>query len=203
MWAYLLIIFFSMLLITLSNMVFNSGYYVNEGLLSLIVVVCMAVVFAFIVDMIVSAIVMVLPSEIHKPLKKVYKWEKKFYNSIKIKAWKDYIPIGRGPIFIGMKKDSVYNPKDQSYLNKLIDECYRAEIMHLISMFAGFFILLILPREVMLSVSLPVGLVNMFLQYLPFIVQRYNIPKLEMLYERNSRYENQHSANDSIISLSK
>ena len=192
-----------MILIVLSNVIFRSSYYLNEGVLSLINIVCMAVIFAFIIDMIVSAIVMVLPSGINKPFRKVYKWEKNFYNKLKIKSWKDYIPIGRGPIFIGMKKDSVYNPKDLHYLHKLIDECYRAEIMHLISMFMGFGVLLILPKEVMLIVSLPVCIVNMFLQYLPFIVQRYNIPKLELLYERNMRCENQHSANDSITNLSK
>ena len=185
---YLIIIFAGMLLITLSHVIFASGFYVSHGLLHLIMTVVVGVVFIFVIDMIVSAIVMVLPKACYKPFTKVFRWEKKFYNKIKIKSWKDYIPIGRGPIFIGMKKDSVYNPKDQGYLTKLIDECYRAEMMHFFSQFLGFLLLLLMPVEVVLSISLPIAIINMILQYLPFIVQRYNIPKLQMLYERNKRH---------------
>jgi hypothetical protein len=56
-------------------------------------------------------------------------------------------------------------------------------------MFAGFALILIYPLKYVLVVSLPIILVNMFLQSLPFMVQRYNLPKLEILLKRNLALE--------------
>lgn len=183
---YIIIILICMFLIILANSIFGSICMLEHGLLGLSLIVCFGVAIEFIIDLIISALVYVFPIKCYKPFQKTYKWEKKFYDKLKIKSWKEKIPVGKGPLGLGINKNSLENTNDLSYLQKFIDECVRAEVMHFVSMFVGFVIIIILPLKFALIISLPIAIVNMILQMLPFMVQRYNIPKLQILHRRNT-----------------
>lgn len=187
---YISLIAISTAIICLLNSIFSSVCFVEYGLLNLILIVCLAVAIVYVIDVIVAGIVTLLPSKIFKIFRKNFKWEKKFYEKLGIRKWKDLVPIGKGPLFNGMDKSKVEIPNDINFLKKLIDECFKAEIMHFFSMFWGGVIIFIYPIEWALIISLPVAIVNMILQYLVFIVQRYNLPKLEILLKRNLRTAN-------------
>lgn len=181
---YFIIIAVAMFFICLFNGLLSSICFVENGLLNLILIVGFGVVVEFVIDLIVSLIITLLPAKIFKFFDKSYKWEKKFYEKLGVRKWKDYIPVGKGPIFLGIDKSKIDNPNDVAFLNKLVDECFKAEVMHFLSMFMGFFLILIFPINYALIISLPIAIVNMFLQLLPFIVQRYNLPKLKILQKR-------------------
>ena len=182
---YLLISVISVLSICFFNFIFSSVCFVELGFLHMLFLVVLGVVIEFTIDLIISGIVVVIPKKVFGGFNKVYKWERKFYDSLKIKKWKDLIPVGKGPIGIGISKKNLDNTQDISFLNRFIDDCFKAEVMHFFSMFFGFVLIFIFPIRYALIVSLPIVLVNVFLQILPFFVQRYNLPKLQTLLKRN------------------
>lgn len=184
---YLGIIAFAMGMIVLFNALFGSACYCERGLIGLMLVVVLAVIIVFTIDMLISALVTVLPTRCFGCFEKVHKWEKRFYEKLGIKKWKDYVPVGRGPLFMGMDKAKIHSPSDLGYLLKLRKECFRAEVMHFFSIFIGFVIIVLLPLNYALTISLPVAVVNAILQTLPFFVQRYNLPKLDVLIKRTER----------------
>lgn len=152
----------------------------------------------FLLDMIISGLACIIPRKFYSQnnkLFKVFSFEKKFYENIGIKKWKDYLPIGAGPLGIGFKKDKVSEPDNPDYLLKFMEESCLAEFMHIISAFLGFLLLLISPKAIMISITLPVCFVNFVLQLLPFFVQRYNRPKLAVLYKRALRNKNKEIQN--------
>lgn len=187
--AYSVAIFVCVAIISGFNIIFNSAITWHFAIIATIVFT----IFAFLVDLLVSAIVMVLPREIFNPqnkLFKVFKWEKRFYEKIGIKKWKDYLPIGAGPIGIGFKKNKVQEPNNPEYVYRFLEESCIAELMHAISPFACFLLLIIAPPYTWASIVLPICIVNLVLQLLPFFAQRYNRPKLMVLYRRAIKYAN-------------
>lgn len=176
-----------MAIISSLNIILNTAITWHYAVLATIVFT----IFAFLIDLITSGIVMILPKKMFNHTNKmfrVFKWEKKFYEKIGIKKWKDYLPIGAGPIGIGFKKDKVYEPNNPDYILTFLQESCIAEFMHFISLLAGFIILIFAPPHTLFSIALPVAIVNFVLQLLPFITQRYNRPKLAVMYRRAKKY---------------
>ena len=54
-------------------------------------------------------------------------------------------------------------------------------------MFVGFTVIFIFPLKFALLVGVPVGIVNMVLNYMPVMILRYNTPKLKVLHKRALR----------------
>lgn len=185
---YLIIIFVSALLIMGFNLIFS-----NITLKGVVFATLLAIVFAYVIDFIISGIVMILPKKMFNPQNKVFKvfsWEKKFYEKLKIKAWKDLIPIGKGPLGLGLRKDVLQDKNNLVYLEKFLLESCKAETMHFYSIFFGFLIIPIFKIN-HLGISIPVASVNAILQLLPFMVQRYTRPKLLKAQQRaikNSKF---------------
>lgn len=186
--TYLIIIAVCTALICTLNCLLGSVCFVEMGTGKTILIVVLCVAGEFVIDLIVSLMVTLLPTKVFKPFRKIYSFEKGFYESLGIKKWKDYLPIGKGPLFIGMDKSHIDSTSSE-YLSRLIEECFRAEVMHFLSIFAGYLIIFMFPLKYSLIISLPVAVVNMCLQYPTFIVQRYNLPKLDILYRRSIRNE--------------
>lgn len=184
--TYCVIIAICTAIICILNCVCDSVCLLENGASKTVGLILLCVVAEFGIDLIVSLIVTLLPARVFSPFEKIYSFEKRFYEKLGIKKWKDYLPIGKGPLFIGMNKSRVESNNTQ-YLQKLIMECFKAEIMHFFSMFAGFLVILIFPLKYAFTIPLPVAIVNMCLQYPTFIVQRYNLPKLKTLLKRNLR----------------
>lgn len=111
----------------------------------------------------------------------VGKKEKRFYEKIKIRFWKDKIPeIGH---FTGFRKNKLDNPKSVEYVERfMLESCY-GEIGHIISCFTGFLIMIpfpFMPNE-WWCISLPVAIVNLLLNMPSIFVLRYNYYKLAIL----------------------
>lgn len=79
-----------------------------------------------------------------------YKWERKFYEKIKIKKWKDHIPeLGW---LANFRKNKVIEPNNNIYVEKFLVECCYGETIHFLSLCLGFLILLIYPKYVLFLV---------------------------------------------------
>lgn len=146
----------------------------------------------FIIDAIIAFVIRRLPEKwfVYKyKVFKIFKWERKFYEAIKIKKWKDIIPeLGQ---LTNFKKNKVREPKNSEYLLRYLMECVYGETIHFLSIILGFLILLINPK-CCLYFGLPIAIANGIISYLSFAILRYNRPKLTILYNRsvksNERY---------------
>ncbi len=112
--------------------------------------------------------------------------EKKFYETIKIRKWKDKIPEwGR---MTGFSKNEIARPQDNAYLEKYFLELCYGEVIHFVSAFAGFAVLCLLtPRALLFSLALPVAIINMLCNLPSYFILRYNSYKLEVLYKNNEK----------------
>ena len=88
---YISIIFIATLLICGVNLICGSVYAIELGVIKMCLMVVLGVVIAFMIDLVVSAIVMIIPSKWLRGFSKVHKWERKFYDKLQIKKWKDLI----------------------------------------------------------------------------------------------------------------
>ena len=132
-----------------------------------------------------------LPKKFFDPRRSRYKsfsWEKRFYTSIGIRKWKDKIPE-TGGLLVKFPKTKVLDFRDTEYLFKFMEETCYAEIMHVWSIPLGFAVLLLAPADLILTVALPVAIVNAILQLLPVFVQRFLRPQLMRVYVRGLKRE--------------
>ena len=131
-----------------------------------------------------------LPKKVFNPFLKAYKVgkkERKFYEQIGVRKWKDRIPEA-GQLFANFSKTEVTDMTNNEYVYKFMSETIYAELMHWLSMIFSFLIIFI-DLRLALTVGLPLVIGNMILNLMPVLVQRYNRPKLMVLYERNKRSE--------------
>lgn len=147
----------------------------------------LGVILSIIIDGTVCGVARALPKKIARHDKKIFTVsarEKKFYEKLKIRKWKDKIPeIGH---FTGFRKNKIADPKSVEYVERfLLEACY-GEVGHFYSLFLGFLILLLFPiHEAWLAVSIPVAIVNFLLNLPTIFVLRYNCYKLEILLASN------------------
>ena len=129
-----------------------------------------------------------LPKKMFNPFLKAYsvgKFERKFQEKIGVRKWKDRIPEA-GQLFANFSKTEIADMSNNEYVYKFMSETVYAEIMHWLSAIFSFLIIFI-DLRLALTVALPLIVGNMILNLLPVIVQRYNRPKLMVLYKRNER----------------
>ena len=119
-------------------------------------------------------------------LVRVHKWEKNFYMKIGVKKWKDYIPEWGG--LAAFRKDKIYDPTNNEYVLRYITEANIGAFGHLLGMIFGFAIVAIYPQK-LLSISIPIAVINFIISSLSLIILRFNLPKLEVLYQRNLKRE--------------
>ncbi len=175
---YLTIIFCAMLAIALCvALTYGTGFFAVLGYTAF------AVALVMLIDAAVATAARLLPASCANHEKQIFKVspkEKKFYEKLKIRAWKDTVPeIGQ---FTGFRKNKLDDPKSVEYLDRfLLESCY-GEIGHFCSVFLGF--LLVLPYGITpmwFAVSIPVAFVNALLNIPSFCILRYNSYKLEVL----------------------
>ena len=117
------------------SLAYGYGYFSMLGYTAL------AIVIVILIDGLVATVCRLLPARCADETKKIYavgQKEKKFYEKLKIRSWKDKIPeIGH---FTGFRKNKIVDPKSVEYLNRfLLEACY-GELGHFFSVFAGFLI---------------------------------------------------------------
>lgn len=138
-----------------------------------------------------------LPKKVFNPFLKIYnvgKNERKFYEKIGIRKWKDRIPEA-GQLFVNFSKTEVADMTNNEYVEKFMSETVYAELMHGLSVIFSFLIIFI-DLRLALTVGLPLVIGNMILNLMPVLVQRYNRPKLMVLYQRNERMKNKENKQD-------
>lgn len=175
---YLLIIFGCSLVIAATVALWS-----GENFLLLFGLVAIGVVFEILVDGLVATVARLMPAKFADHTKKVYQVsakEKKFYEKLKIRVWKDKIPeIGH---FTGFRKNKLAEPQSVEYVERfLLESCY-GELGHFFSLFLGFTILFLYPlSEFWFALAIPVAIVNFFLNLPSLLVLRYNSYKLTVL----------------------
>ena len=142
-----------------------------------------AILAVVIVDALTATLCRLLPGKCANPEKKVFNVsskEKKFYEKLKIRKWKDLVPeIGQ---FTGFRKNQIVDPKSVEYLDRFLSEiCYGA-IGHVVSVFTGFLILWLFPSKgFWISIALSVAVVNALMNLPSLFILRYNSYKLKIL----------------------
>lgn len=187
---YLSIIFFAMVLIISFNILFNLQKF---GLTPTYVIlgVILAVIFSIAIDALVALAIRFIPENKFNPFSKYFKgkkWEKKFYEKLNIRKWKDMIPE-LGKTLKYFDKTKVESKPTPEYYIKFLRETCIAEVLHLVIIPFTFVLAFIFPLKYFWCISFPVILVNIFLQILPTFVQRYTRPKLIKAYERLLKYQ--------------
>ena len=175
---YLLIIFGCSLVIAATVALWS-----GQNFLILFGLVAIGVVFEIAVNGLVATIARLMPAKFADHTKKVYQVsakEKKFYEKLKIRMWKEKIPeIGH---FTGFRKNKLADPQSVEYVDRfLLESCY-GELGHFFSLFLGFTVLLLYPlSDVWFALAIPVAIVNFFLNLPSILVLRYNSYKLVVL----------------------
>ncbi len=180
---YLTVIGFAMLIISVANIVFKTAawYYVIIA-----VVLCTALQFAL--DGLIAIIIHKMPQRwfgVDNPHYEVSEREKKLYQKLKVRKWKDKVWElgGMG----GFSKKSLASPNSPEYIETFIVECNKGVLTHRLSYPIGFLPMLLFPNMCAYTIALPVAMVNLFLNILPTLALRYNTPKLKLLLKRMRR----------------
>lgn len=184
MLLYLTTIAIATVVIALLN-VFFVAPDLGKGAPFTVLAAVLSVVLVIAIDGITAWIVNRLPEKRFDHAKKFFTVgakEKKFYESLKIRKWKDRIPeLGA---LGGFRKNKIAEPSNNDYVARFLTEICYGEIVHIVSPFTGFLVLLFFP-EFALTIGLPVAIVNIFFNLPSLFILRYNSYKLEILYKSN------------------
>ena len=156
----------------------------------------------------VATVCRLLPEKFANHESKVYTVsakEKNFYEKLKIRRWKDKVPeIGH---FTGFRKNKIADPKSVEYLDRfLLEACY-GELGHFWILFFGFSILLLgfIPAfpsmGLWFAISVPVAIINIFLNLPSLFILRYNSYKLEVLRKSNIKKQQRAKADQEQMIL--
>jgi len=115
-------------------------------------------------------------------LYRVSEAEKKLYKKLRVRRWKDKVWELGG--LGGFSKKVLKSPDDPAYIEKFIIECNKGVLTHRLSYPLGFLPILTMLHAPFLTIALPVGIVNLFLNILPTLALRYNTPKLQSMLKR-------------------
>ncbi len=156
-----------------------------ENFFLVLAVTALAAVLAIAVSGATAGICRMLPAKWIRTESKVYlvsAKEKKFYEKLKIRKWKDKIPeIGH---LTGFRKNKIVDPKSLEYLDRFLLEICYGELGHFASLFTSFLLLLLFPIWYLwLPISIAVAIVSVLLNIPSLLTLRYNSYKLRILRE--------------------
>jgi len=178
------------------------SFIARVGFWSVLGYTAFATVLVILVDAVVATVSRLLPEKCANHEYRIFAVsakEKKIYEKLKIRLWKDKIPeIGH---LTGFRKNQLDDPKSVEYVERfLLESCY-GEIDHFLSILVGFVILLFYPlTPLWLPISICVAIINAILNVPSLLVLRYNSYKLEIL--RNSILRKQQrgqKAEDAVV----
>ena len=113
---------------------------------------------------------------------KVSKKETIIYEKLFIKAWKDKIlELG---MFTSFSKKKVEDPQSREYIERFILECNYGAVIHLADAIFGFLLLLCympFSYPMVMSIGMPICIINAILNILPLMILRYNLYRLHKL----------------------
>ncbi len=193
--TYTISVIISSIFIIIGNMFYSIGSS-NLSFIEITAATVLAVALMFAIDAVVAIALHEVPKLFFKNFMtktkfynannypfKVYKFERNFYEKMGVRKWKDLLPNK-----MGMRKDHLEDKNDTNYLNMFIIESCRAEFMHLVSALFSILPIILIPFKYF-GIIMPVAIVNIILQILPVIVQRYNRPKIMIVQKRALRQQ--------------
>ena len=181
---------FSFIISGVVTLIYDAFFFVVFGYTWL------AIVAVVLIDGLTATVCRLLPKKCANHEKKIFQVsakEKKFYEKLKIRKWKDSVPeIGQ---FTGFRKNKLENPQSVEYVERfLLEACY-GEIGHFVSLFSGFLIvLLFFIAEYFWLIALCVAFINALMNLPSFCILRYNSYKLEVLRKSNLKKQARLSA---------
>lgn len=188
---YLSIIIISMIIISVLNILLGTGFF-GYSPLEVIGLVCFSVLCEIVIDLILAGVSESFPKKWVSPECKFYqvtKKERKFYEKLGIKKWKDKVlELG---ILAGFRKNKIKDKNSPEYLYRFMVESNKGINTHILNIIFGFLVIFCIPLKYWLVISIPVAIVNAFLGLLPIFILRYNFPKLKVAYERAVRLQKQ------------
>ncbi len=179
---YLSIILFAMLAIATAV-----ALIAGESFFAVLGFTAFAVVIVICLDGLTATVCRLLPAKCANAEKKFFivsAGEKKFYEKLNIRKWKDKIPeIGQ---FTGFRKNKIADPKSVEYLDRFLLEICYGEIGHITSVFTSFFLLaFFFITPLWWAIALPVATVSALMNLPSLFILRYNSYKLRILRESN------------------
>lgn len=175
-------------LIFLLNFLFNK----NTELLQLIIWAVLSPVILIAWDGIIATFIRrCLPNKWYDykvSFRKVSKKECRFYDFLHIKSWKDKVlELG---VFTSFSKKNIADPHSREYIERFILESNYGWSIHLWNAVLGFAVIFIFPSALKLSFGIPVCIINFILSILPFMILRYNSPRLYKIRDILEKKEN-------------
>lgn len=146
-----------------------------------------ATVMVMLADALTATVCRLLPASFANPEKQFFQVsaeEKKFYEKLKIRKWKDKVPeIGQ---FTGFRKNKIDDPKSIEYLDRFLLEICYGEVGHIASCFTSFSILFLFPvYKLWFAIAIPVATVSLLMNLPSLFILRYNSYKLRVLRKNN------------------
>lgn len=175
---YLSIIFVAMLLLSaVVACAYGELYFFVFGQTAIVVLCIM------LIDALVATVSRLLPKPVARHDRKIFTVsakEKKFYERLKIRKWKDKVPeIGH---FTGFRKTKIEDPKNVEYVERFLLECCYGEIGHVFNGLLGFSVLAFaIKGEMWLAIAIPVAIINLLMNLPSLFILRYTTYKLEIL----------------------
>lgn len=165
--------------------------------------ICLATVFEIAVAGLVAAVSRCLPKKCANYEKKIFTVsakEKKFYEKIYIRKWKEKIPeIGH---FTGFRKNKIADPKSEEYLQRFLMEICYGEIGHFFGLFFGFAIMLFFPffdmKDLFFIITSCIAAINILLTLPTIFVLRYNSYKLSVLLKNLQKRKKRETGSEKI-----
>ena len=155
----------------------------GEGFFAVLGFTALAVVIVMLIDGLTATVCRLLPAKCANADKKIFivsAKEKKFYEKLKIRKWKDKIPeIGQ---FTGFRKNKIADPKSVEYLDRFLLEICYGELGHIASVFTSFLLVLFFfITPLWIAIALPVAVVSALMNLPSLFILRYNSYKLRIL----------------------
>lgn len=186
---YLTIIIIANIIVSALNIAFGTAYFGYEWWF--VVIMCVvSTAFQFAADGLFAFIINKMPNKWFAVDNKHFEVSKRcqqFYQKLGIRKWKDKVWELGG--LGGFRKNKINDPNNPEYIEQFIIESNKGIVTHRVGYFVGFLCVFIFPLKYALVIGLPIALVNLFLNILPTMVLRYNLPKLHAVLKRLKKYE--------------
>ena len=128
--------------------------------------VVLAIILSILLDGLIAFIHRLIPYKYYKEDNAYFREkekERKFYEKLKVRAWKDKIPELGGKLKY-FDKSKLEKDAGSEYFMTFIKETCMGEMIHFVSIICAPLLLIILPPSFTWTIGLPVVVVNMLLQ---------------------------------------
>ena len=189
--GYLITLGFGYLLIFLVNMILSLCGVCGFDVLFCFYYPLLIILAFFALDFLAAGLIRLVPKKkinVHSKLFRCFGFEKRLYEKLGVRWFKDKIPELGGALK-GFSKTEI-KTDDPAYLEEFIKETILGEITHHLCIIFGITVFFIFPKFV-LNFALPEFLLKTYFNLLPIIVQRYNRPKLYKIYIRKTNQKNE------------